>query len=59
MPRPAPRADCRRCTYYDPPSHGLSRGWCRARDETVIRLVGRCDAYEGPPLEPESAEEED
>ncbi len=47
----APRADCRRCQHHDPPSHELSRGWCRAREETIIRLTGRCEVYEGPPLE--------
>ncbi len=50
---PAPRADCRRCPHYDPPSHELSRGWCCAHEQTVVRLVGRCDAYDGPTLDDE------
>ncbi len=47
----APRADCRRCTSYDPRSK-----WCSAQEQVVLHpTAGRCSGYGGPP--PEDAEE--
>ncbi len=43
-----PRTDCRECAYYDPPSDPLGSAWCRAHEETVVRVIGRCGAYQGP-----------
>jgi hypothetical protein len=57
---PAPRADCRKCTAYCPPRSGRD-GWCSTEERVVpspVRPVGRCPAYEGPPLDDPETEKE-
>ncbi len=49
MPPRTPRTDCRNCAHFDPPSDLLGSAWCRVLEQTVVRAVGRCGAYEGPP----------
>ena len=47
----APRSDCRECPAYDRASR-----WCSTYEQTVVRVLGRCDQYAGPRLNSETCQ---